>query len=165
MKAPDGKTPVKAAHLSLVEAMAYSPDGKWLVSGSFQEIAICDIVTGQLRQKIPGFAHLVVGVAFSLDSKLFAVVGGEPTVEGELNKLCSNVGTGRNVAGVHWRSDAVESFKLGEKIAIAILEDQRGAYNENRRGFFKPFTARATAAPADAPESGCRCRRKRPRPS
>jgi WD40 repeat protein len=83
LKTPDGKA-VKAAHLSLVEAMAYSPDGKWLVSGSFQEIAIWDIVTGQLRQKIPGFAHLVVGVAFSLDSKYFAVVGGEPTVEGEL---------------------------------------------------------------------------------
>ncbi len=62
------------------------------------------------------------------------------TVGGELNKLCSNIGTGRNVAGVHWRSDAIESFKLGEKIAIGMLEDQSKSYNENRRGFFRGFT-------------------------
>src|SRR5207248_711722 len=80
LKAPDGKA-VKAAHLSLVDSMAYSPDGKWLVSGSFQEIAIWDILTGNLRQRVSGFAYSVVAVAFSLDSKLFAVAGGEPTVE------------------------------------------------------------------------------------
>ncbi len=62
------------------------------------------------------------------------------TVLGELHKVCSNIGTGRNVAGVHWRSDAIQSFKLGEKIAIAILEDQKASYNENRRGFFKEYT-------------------------
>jgi WD40 repeat protein len=83
LKGPDGKE-VKAAHISLVDSMAYSPDGKWLVSGSFQEIAIWDILTGQLRQRITGFAHSVVAVAFSLDSQLFAVAGGEPTVEGEI---------------------------------------------------------------------------------
>jgi len=66
--------------------------------------------------------------------------GPELTVEGELNKLASNVGTGRNIAGVHWRSDSVQSILLGEKIAIAILEDQRPSYNENRRGFFKGYT-------------------------
>src|SRR4051812_17230866 len=32
LKAPDGKD-VKAAHLSLVESMAWAPDGKYLVSG------------------------------------------------------------------------------------------------------------------------------------
>ncbi|HXU32182.1 MAG TPA: vanadium-dependent haloperoxidase, partial [Thermoanaerobaculia bacterium] len=62
------------------------------------------------------------------------------TVGGELNKLASNIGTGRNIAGVHWRSDAVQSFRLGEKIAIAILEDQHAGYNEIRRGFFKGYT-------------------------
>src|SRR5262249_36868223 len=37
------------------------------------------------------------------------------TVGGELNKLASNVAIGRNIAGVHWRSDAAESLKLGEE--------------------------------------------------
>ncbi len=66
--------------------------------------------------------------------------GPDLTVEGELNKLASNIATGRNVAGVHWRSDSIQSMLLGERIAIAILEDQRACYNENRRGFFKGFT-------------------------
>ena len=47
------------------------------------------------------------------------------TVGGELNKLASNVGIGRNIAGVHWRSDATESLKLGEAVAISILRDQK----------------------------------------
>jgi hypothetical protein len=57
------------------------------------------------------------------------------TVGGELNKLASNVAIGRNIAGVHWRSDATESLKLGEMVAIRILEDQRGCYNETFNGF------------------------------
>ena len=57
------------------------------------------------------------------------------TVGGELNKLASNVGTGRNLAGVHWRSDAIESMLLGEKVAISIMRDQRGTYNERFNGF------------------------------
>jgi len=75
---------VKAAHLSIVESMAYSPDGKYLVSGSFQEVAVWDILTGQLRQKLTGFAHAVVAVAFFAHSKALRVAGGEPTVEGEM---------------------------------------------------------------------------------
>jgi hypothetical protein len=44
-------------------------------------------------------------------------------VGGELNKLASNVATGRNIAGVHWRSDARESLLLGERVAVEMLRD------------------------------------------
>lgn len=57
------------------------------------------------------------------------------TVGSELNKIASNVALGRDTAGVHWRSDATESMKLGEQIAIGILKDQRGCYNETFNGF------------------------------
>jgi membrane-associated phospholipid phosphatase len=60
---------------------------------------------------------------------------GDLTVGGELNKSASNVANGRNIAGVHWRSDANESLKLGEQIAIGILRDQRACYNEVFNGF------------------------------
>src|SRR5262249_45392002 len=56
------------------------------------------------------------------------------TVEGELNKLASNIGIGRDHAGVHWRSDHVQSLILGEKMAISILRDQRHCYNEAVEG-------------------------------
>ena len=52
------------------------------------------------------------------------------TVAGELNKIASNIATGRNWAGVHYRSDYHESVLLGEKIAIGILEEQAITYNE-----------------------------------
>ena len=60
---------------------------------------------------------------------------GQMTVGGELNKIAANVALGRNGAGVHWRSDATESMKLGEQLAIGILKDQRACYNENFGGF------------------------------
>jgi membrane-associated phospholipid phosphatase len=57
------------------------------------------------------------------------------TVGGELNKIASNVANGRNMAGVHWRSDATASLELGEAVAITILKDQRACYNEQFNGF------------------------------
>ncbi|MDQ3667180.1 MAG: vanadium-dependent haloperoxidase [Acidobacteriota bacterium] len=57
------------------------------------------------------------------------------TVGGELNKVASNVAIGRDMAGVHWRSDATESLKLGEQVAIGILKYNRACYNEDFNGF------------------------------
>lgn len=65
--------------------------------------------------------------------------GAPLTVGGELNKLASNVGTGRNVAGVHWRSDALESFRIGEAVAIAILRDHKKQFNEGGGYTFTKF--------------------------
>ncbi len=56
------------------------------------------------------------------------------TVGGEINKLAANVGLGRNAAGVHYRSDG-EGLKLGEAVAIGILQDYRKTYNEDFGGF------------------------------
>ena len=53
------------------------------------------------------------------------------TVSGELNK----VAIGRNIAGVHWRSDYVESLKLGEQIAISVLRDQWMTYVLDLEGY------------------------------
>jgi len=57
------------------------------------------------------------------------------TLTGELNKLASNIAQGRNIAGVHWRSDATQSMLLGEAVAISILRDQKRCYNESFGGF------------------------------
>ncbi len=58
------------------------------------------------------------------------------TVLGELNKLAFNVALGRDTAGIHWRSDGSEGLKIGEAVAIGILQDYRNTYNEN----FSDFT-------------------------
>ncbi len=62
---------------------------------------------------------------------LVPYLGAELTVGGELNKVASNVANGRNGAGVHWRTDAVNSLRLGEAVAIGILEEQKLTYNDN----------------------------------
>ena len=61
--------------------------------------------------------------------------GSDLTVGGELNKLAANIALGRNAAGVHWRSDGTEGLKLGEAVAISILTDMKGCFNEHFDGF------------------------------
>ncbi len=66
---------------------------------------------------------------------LIPYTGPPLTLGGELNKLASNIATGRNIAGPHWRSDARASLELGEAIAISIHRDQRLTFNEDFEGF------------------------------
>ncbi len=65
------------------------------------------------------------------------------TVGGELNKLASNVATGRNIAGVHWRSDGFNSLMLGEAIAIALLKEHKTTFNEGGSFRFTSFSGTA----------------------
>ena len=60
---------------------------------------------------------------------------GQITLTGELNKLASNIAQARNIAGLHWRSDATQAILLGEAVAISILRDQKHTYNETFPGF------------------------------
>ena len=72
-------------------------------------------------------------------STLLPWTGESLTVGGELNKIAANVAMGRNVAGVHWRSDADASLKLGEQLAISVLRDIKRSSFEAFPGF--RFTA------------------------
>lgn len=53
------------------------------------------------------------------------------TIGGELNKLAANIAIGRNMAGVHWRSDYRELVKLGERVALTVLFNQRADYPDH----------------------------------
>jgi hypothetical protein len=89
-----------------------------------------------LKALFDGTAVVTNPVMPSLDGRSLEPFVGPPlTVEGELNKLASNVATGRNIAGVHWRSDGVDSLKAGEEIAISILRDGRRRFAEPFSGF------------------------------
>ncbi|MGD8566658.1 MAG: vanadium-dependent haloperoxidase [Gammaproteobacteria bacterium] len=52
------------------------------------------------------------------------------TIEGELNKLGSNISLGRDVAGVHYRTDGDLGMVLGEEYAISLLTELAKTYNE-----------------------------------
>jgi hypothetical protein len=66
---------------------------------------------------------------------LLPFTGPPLTVGNELNKVAANIAMGRNFAGVHWRSDATESLKLGEDVAIRYLTDEKPCFNETFSGF------------------------------
>ena len=56
---------------------------------------------------------------------------GQITVNGELNKLANNVSFGHGIhSGIHWRSDTDSSIRLGEALAISVLQDRALTYNE-----------------------------------
>jgi WD40 repeat protein len=97
LKAPDGK-PVKAAHLALVDSLAYSKDGKSLASGSYGEVKIWDPATGTPKHTVGGFAAGVVTLSFSPDGKLLATGGGAPTEDGEIKVL--DTATGKVVTDI-----------------------------------------------------------------
>ena len=46
------------------------------------------------------------------------------TIVGELNKLAYNVAIGRNMAGLHFRTEAEASLNFGESIALAFLKQR-----------------------------------------
>ncbi len=52
------------------------------------------------------------------------------TIGNELDKLASNIAFGRNFAGIHYRSDAEESFILGEKLAANFIRTRLREYGD-----------------------------------
>lgn len=68
-------------------------------------------------------------------TELVPYEGGQLTIEGELNKLASNISLGRDVAGVHYRTDGDLGMAVGEEYAISILRELVDTYNEDFTGF------------------------------
>ena len=66
---------------------------------------------------------------------LLAYSGPALTIEGELNKLATNISIGRDAAGVHFRSDGDPGLALGEAMAISVLSDLVNTYQEDFPGF------------------------------
>jgi hypothetical protein len=57
------------------------------------------------------------------------------TLRGELDKLATNIGLGRCFAGIHWRSDIEEGLRLGEEVAIRVLQEVHLTMHEPFAGF------------------------------
>ncbi|MGI9509600.1 MAG: vanadium-dependent haloperoxidase [Geminicoccaceae bacterium] len=49
-------------------------------------------------------------------------------VGSELDKLAANISIARNMAGVHYYSDYIDSLRMGEEIAIGVLQEQSIMY-------------------------------------
>jgi membrane-associated phospholipid phosphatase len=81
--------------------------------------------------------------------------GAPLTVGGELNKLAWNVSSGRNAAGIHYRSDAVEGMRLGEAVAVAIIRDEVQTLHEQFAGWrFTSFDGQEISIKREVMEEG-----------
>jgi hypothetical protein len=58
-----------------------------------------------------------------------------PTIGNEINKLVFNIAMGRSWAGIHYRSDSLAGMRLGEDVAISILQDLVRTCTEDFDGF------------------------------
>lgn len=105
-------------------------------SGHATVAGACVTILKALFNGATPYANPVVAAAdgLSLEPYLGADAG-ELTITGELDKLASNVAQGRNIGGVHWRTDAFGGMRLGEQVAISILRDQRKTFHEEFAGF------------------------------
>jgi WD40 repeat protein len=137
------KKPANAAHLALVEALAYSPDGRYVASGSFQEVILWDAQTGQIRNKWTGFADRVVALAFSANSKLLATGGGPPTEDGEIKvfdaatgKLVTDIKNGHSdtVFGVCFGPDGTKLATCGADKFVKVFEIPSGKFLKSFEG-------------------------------
>ncbi len=71
--------------------------------------------------------------------KLREVEGPDLTIQGELDKLAANISIGRNFAGVHYYTDYYESLRMGERIAVSILQEHMLTYREPVSMRFRSF--------------------------
>lgn len=88
----------------------------------------------------PGLAGALNGAKPSADGTSVSpyvpgVDGPSLTVGGELNKLAHNLSFGRDMSGIHWRSDDVAGLLQGEEVAIRYLREQKATYAEPFTGF------------------------------
>jgi hypothetical protein len=122
----------------------YLPPGNALLSQAFPEGSPTHPAYPAAHAVIAGACTTVLKAIFdgswtiprpkqpNLDgTELLDYTGPALTAGGELDKLASNISLGRNIAGVHWRSDATDGLELGEDIAIQLLAELRLCHNED----------------------------------
>ena len=79
---PDLKPQVSV--VSPVASVKFSPDGKLLAAGGYQEVCILDAESGKPLATLSGHADYVRSLAFSPDGKMLAAAGGPPQRSGEI---------------------------------------------------------------------------------
>ncbi len=75
---------LKVGPLAPVTAVAFSPDGRLLATGSYRQVTIWDLATARPVKTLSNVLAAVNDVRFSPAGRLLAVAGGQPSAKGDL---------------------------------------------------------------------------------
>jgi WD40 repeat protein len=75
---------LKVGPLAPIAAVAFSPDGKLLATGSYRQVTIWDLAKVQPVRTLTNVLGTVNDLRFSPDGRLLAVAGGQPSAKGDL---------------------------------------------------------------------------------
>jgi WD40 repeat protein len=112
---------LKLQELSEVMAVAYSPDGKTLLSAAGSQVTVWDAATGKKVGQLFGTGGTVRALAFSPDGALIVVGAGSPSGSGEL--AIWDAATRQKKRGITDLPEPVKSLAFtadGKRIAIGM---------------------------------------------
>jgi WD40 repeat protein len=75
---------LRVGPLAPVVAVAFSPDGKLLASGTYGHVTIWDLASARPVKQLTNVLGAVNDLRFSPDGKLLATAGGQPSAKGDL---------------------------------------------------------------------------------
>jgi WD40 repeat protein len=114
---------LKVGPLSPIAAVAFSPDGKWLATGSYGLVTIWDLETARPVKALTNVLGAVNDLRFSPDGKLLASAGGQPSAKGDLRLFQTDGWKLLATFGGH--SDVVSSVAFtadGKRLASASFD-------------------------------------------
>jgi mono/diheme cytochrome c family protein len=106
-----------------VAAVAFSPDGKLLATGTYGRVTIWDLSTGKLVKVLTNVLGAVNDLKFSPGGKLLAVAGGQPSARGDLRLFDTTGWKLLHSLGGHMDTVSCVSFSAdGTKLASASFD-------------------------------------------